>query len=221
MALFFRFVFALAALLTLVAEEWQLSQLYYVSKPLIMISLMGYYFSATKAGERSIGLMAAMIFSWAGDVSLMFEGEYYFMLGLGAFLVSHLFYIGAYRQHKTETGEGFYGVQKVRYAFPIVLAGTGLITILFPVLGGLKLPVSAYALVLVIMVLAALFRFGFTGSTSFWFVFVGAVFFLISDSSLAINKFLNPIPHSGLLVMTTYMSAQLLIVEGLLKHKAT
>jgi uncharacterized membrane protein YhhN len=217
----FRILFAIVALLTLVAGEMQLVQLNYFSKPLIMLSLLGYYFSTTKPGERSVVAIGALIFSWVGDVMLMFEGEHYFMFGLGAFLVSHLFYIGAYRQHKTETGEGFYGVQKVRYAFPIILAGTGLLTILYPALGGLKIPVAAYALVLVVMVLAALFRFGFTSSTSFWLVFIGALLFMISDSSLAINKFLNPIPHSGLLVMTTYMGAQLLIVEGLLKHKAT
>jgi hypothetical protein len=42
---------------------------------------------------------------------------------------------------------------------------------------------------------------------------------MISDSTIAINKFLQPIPQSGLLIMSTYMAAQWLIVEGLIRHQ--
>jgi uncharacterized membrane protein YhhN len=216
---FFLFLFFLVALLVLVADVARLEVLHHLTKPFIMISLLGYYFSSVPSGARSFVLILALVFSWAGDVLLMFSGELFFMLGLGGFLISHVFYVLTYRQHKAEKGEGFLGVQKIRYAFPIILAGTGLLTILYPTLGGLRVPVTAYALVLVVMVLAALFRFGFTEPKSFWLVFAGAVLFMVSDSTLAINKFLQPVPNSGLLIMSTYMTAQVLIVEGLINHK--
>jgi len=42
---------------------------------------------------------------------------------------------------------------------------------------------------------------------------------MISDSLLAINKFMQPLPLSGLAIMLTYLLAQYLIVEGVLKHE--
>ncbi len=189
------------------------------SKPLIMVSLMIYY--ALAAGQRSYVFMAAMLFCWAGDVLLMFQNTvpYCFLLGLGAFLIGHLLYIMAYLQHRSEdTGAGFLPTQKIRYAMPFLLAGTGLLTVLYPNLASLLWPVVAYAAVLVTMVIVALFRYGRTSIASFGLVFGGAVLFMISDSLLAMNKFHAPIHLGGLLIMATYCLAQGLIAEGMLKH---
>ena len=38
-----------------------------------------------------------------------------------------------------------------------------------------------------------------------------ALLFLISDASLALNRFVSPFPYSGLLIMITYYLAQFLI----------
>ncbi len=43
---------------------------------------------------------------------------------------------------------------------------------------------------------------------------VGALLFVISDSTLAINKFYKPFEMAGVLIMLTYGLAQLFIVEG-------
>jgi len=99
------------------------------------------------------------------------------------------------------------------------LAGTGLVTVLFPHLGNLQIPVMVYALVITLMSLQALFRYGYTSKPSFILVFCGAISFMISDSLLAINKFMQPLPLSGLAIMLTYLLAQYLIVEGVLKHE--
>jgi uncharacterized membrane protein YhhN len=141
------------------------------------------------------------------------------MVGLGAFLVSHIFYILTYRQHQSsDTSNELQGLQRIRYAFPIILSGTGLVVILYSRLGGMKIPVLIYAIVLTAMVLVALFRFGKTNSSSFAMVFGGAILFMISDSLIAINKFLEPLHLAGLWIMTTYIAAQYLIVTGLSKH---
>jgi uncharacterized membrane protein YhhN len=44
---------------------------------------------------------------------------------------------------------------------------------------------------------------------------------MASDSMLAINKFMQPLPFASLLIMTTYILAQYLIVEGAIKHYQT
>jgi uncharacterized membrane protein YhhN len=195
-------------------------QLHIACKPLIMATLGVYYLSS--AGEdRSLVVLLAIVFSLAGDTALMFDSinPIYFMVGLVSFLISHVFYIAAYRQHQGDVeANALQGIQKLRAAFPIVLAGTGLVVILYPTLGALKIPVMIYALVLVVMVLNGLFRLGRTNNKSFLLVFVGALFFLVSDSFLAINKFLHPFAYSGLLIMSTYITAQFLIIEGLIAH---
>jgi uncharacterized membrane protein YhhN len=37
------------------------------------------------------------------------------------------------------------------------------------------------------------------------------VLFILSDSTLALNKFRSPIPQSSVIVMSTYWAAQLLL----------
>ena len=109
-------------------------------------------------------------------------------------------------------------VQKARMAFPVILAATGLVVVLYPRLGELRLPVIVYAGVLMFMVLNALFRFQKTSASSFWMVSAGAVLFMLSDSILAINKFLQPVNHAGVWIMSTYLCGQFLIVRGLIEH---
>ncbi|MFZ1809106.1 MAG: lysoplasmalogenase, partial [Cyclobacteriaceae bacterium] len=136
-----------------------------------------------------------------------------------AFLIAHICYVMAYHQHiEKKEGAGLHGIQKFRFSLPIVLAGTGLITILYAHLGALKIPVTIYAIVIMVMTLQALFRYGYTNAVSFWFVFVGAILFMISDSMIAVNKFLSSFELAGLVIMATYILAQFLIVKGLLLH---
>jgi len=210
-------LFALVAVAELIAVTFNIPLVQTIAKPLIMITLMSYYFF--NVSERNNFFMAAMAFCWLGDVLLMFQGdEMFFIGGLVAFLTGHVLYVFSYRQMREPEGLGLLGPQKIRFSFPIILAGTGLVVVLLPHLGGLKIPVMIYALVLTVMVLQALFRFGFTSKRSFVLIFVGALFFMISDSALAINKFMHALPMASLLIMATYITAQYLIVEGAIAH---
>lgn len=219
----FPILFSIIFVLESLAVAMPLSWLAYFVKPLIMMVIGAYYITSIRNQNSTLSkpVLIAILFSLFGDVALMFDdlNELYFMLGLGSFLLAHIGYILAYDQHKSsQAGTPLMGVQKFRFAFPIILAGTGLITILYSHLGDLKIPVIIYALVLIIMVLKALFRFGYTNGRSFWLVFVGALLFMISDSLIAITKFLSGFDLAGLAIMSTYMLAQLLIIEGLLAH---
>ncbi|MFM9838900.1 MAG: lysoplasmalogenase [Cyclobacteriaceae bacterium] len=211
------YVFALGSVLEIFSSIFNRPEWHFFGKPLIMIGLIAhYYFQST---NRSSFFILALVFCWMGDVLLLFEGELFFMLGLAAFLIGHVLYILCYRQFRfADKTKGLLGPQKVRFSFPIILAGTGLVVILYPSLGDLKIPVLIYALVLTLMVLNALFRYGRTNTKSFLFVFIGAALFMVSDSLLAINKFYAPFPSAGSLIMITYCSAQFLIVEGVLFH---
>jgi uncharacterized membrane protein YhhN len=216
-------LFLLVSVTELAAHLFDWPTVRHFSKPLLMAFLGLYYYLSVEKSELSKLVVLALVFSWGGDVLLMYQPkhELYFIFGLASFLVAHLFYIFTYMQFRSEdTSNALLGVQRFRYSFPVILAGTGLITILYNHLGDLKIPVVIYALVLVLMVLNALFRFGRTSMNSFSMVFFGATLFMISDSLIAINKFLMPVANSGLWVMITYITAQYLIVEGLIRHKS-
>jgi uncharacterized membrane protein YhhN len=190
-------------------------------KPLIVPSLAAFYFQMVISKNKFFVL--ALFFCWVGDMFLLFDhvNEIYFIGGLGSFLLAHVFLIFLYGNLKLTQGSGFNGPQKARVSFPVILAGTGLIVVLYPGLGGLKIPVIIYAMVLMIMVLQSIYRYGFTSSQSFWNVLGGAVFFMLSDSILAINKFLQPIANVGVLVIATYMAALYFIVQGVIGHNRT
>ncbi len=210
------FVVCIGELLSAIIDS---RELHVVCKPLLMITLGMYYFY--NADHKSTVALLAILFSFAGDTTLMFESvnPVFFMVGLGSFLIAHFFYIVAYRQHRDQAEENtLKGIQKMRFAFPIVLWGTGLIVVLFPTLGDLKIPVVIYALVMIVMVLNAVFRYGRTKPASFWLVFGGSALFMLSDSLLAINKFFKPINAAHFWIMITYILAQFLIVEGLYVH---
>jgi hypothetical protein len=48
-------------------------------------------------------------------------------------------------------------------------------------------------------------------------VALGAGFFMLSDTLLAINRFVSPLPMSQVWVLSTYYAAQVLIVGGMLR----
>jgi uncharacterized membrane protein YhhN len=213
--------FILASIGELLAGILNSETLHFICKPLIMICLGIYYHSSVSGEDRSSAVLVAIFFSLVGDVLLMLQGSnpQFFVFGLAAFLVAHVFYIFAYRQHHLESHvDELQGVQRIRLAFPVILAGSGLIFVLYPSLSALRIPVILYAIVIVIMVLTALFRYGRTNAKSYWMVFIGAVLFMISDSTIAINKFLSPVRGAEFIVMSTYIAAQVLIVDGLIRH---
>jgi len=212
--------FFIVSLLNILAIFFSINHLFVLTKPLIVLMLIAHY--VTHAQTRSKTFLVALIFCLMGDVMLMFtdKNELFFMGGLMAFLVGHILYIITYRQHQQAgMGEELLSTQKIRFALPVVLAGTGLITVLYSSLGDLQIPVLIYAVVLMVMVITALNRYGKTTVVSYWQVLLGAILFMISDSLLAINKFLHPFYAASLAVMITYMTAQYFIVKGILSHQ--
>lgn len=219
----FLYAYVLAGACYLAAAVFHLEWLEWISKPLIMLALGLYYLKSQKelAQRGSRPLLGAIVFSLAGDVLLLGQrqGEVFFLAGLVSFLLAHGCYFFALRQHRGALQEGFYGTQKFRFAFPIVLAGTGLYTILYPHLGSLKGAVLCYTVVIMAMAIQALFRFGHTHAKSFWMVLAGACLFMASDGILAVNKFMAPLAYGDVLVMASYLGAQYLLVEGLMQHQ--
>jgi uncharacterized membrane protein YhhN len=81
------------------------------------------------------------------------------------------------------------------------------------------IPVLIYMLVILTMAITAFWRNASVGKWSYVLVFFGALFFMMSDSLLAINKFHTALPLANVSIMLTYALAQFLIVFGILKAR--
>jgi len=163
-------------------------------------------------------LAAALVGSLAGDVFLMVPG--YFIPGLVSFLVAHLFYVALFKQdqrwfpHRGALASTL-GIGMAMYAF---LWAGGLPP-------ALRAPVGVYVLVIALMAAQAIGRAHVLRDAPSLLVAMGAGFFMLSDSLLATNRFVSPLPWSQVWVLATYYAAQALIVAGWLQgqkaHRTT
>jgi len=189
-----------------------------VTKTLLMPVLVLYVFSQTKSAHSNLKawVLIALLFSWLGDILLMFEGKnpIFFLLGLSAFFVTQVFYIIFF--HNIRMREYIRG-NALLLLLAIVYYSV-LMSLLTPFLGNLKLPVRIYGVVLSFMLMLAMHTmFSKNKKAGVWMV-VGAILFVISDSLLALNKFYGAINYGGIIIMLTYGLAQLLIVYGAVKY---
>jgi len=196
-----------------------LTQVHQVFKPLTLLMLM--YFVAVDArapgDSRQLKalLLAALLASLAGDVLLMLPGNY-FIAGLASFLVAHLFYI-VLLQRSAQPEQWF--PSRIALAATLIY-GVGMYVVLWPGLRGPVLAgaVAAYVVVIALMAAQALGRAVVLPSRSATLVAVGACFFMLSDTLLALNRFVQPLPMVGLWVLGTYYVAQIMIARNVLNR---
>lgn len=196
-------------------------RLEYPVKPLIMIWMATYFLIFKKKTSYTVPVLLAFFFSWVGDNFLMFsdKGEIFFFAGVGGFFLAQLTYIYIFSRFCEEKRQGFLR-KKPLFIIPFLLYVGVIYYILLPGLEGMMKPVIlVYALSLMGMSMMALNRRGRVNPSSFRYVFFGSLLFLLSDSMIAINKFTIEFSHAGFWIMITYISAQYLIMRGLIMEK--
>ncbi len=205
-----------ASIINVSARIFELGTVAMYSKVVLMPLLIAYVYEAAKKNVTLLVLLlcAALIFSWGGDVALMYEGDSYFLLGMGSFLIAQLIYAYLFRK----------SIQlkihwKWWYIVPVLLMTIGFLSQVLPKAGALQIPIGVYALAISVMAIMAIARHGKVADKSFKLVLLGAITFVVSDSLIAWNKFVMPFAPGDALVMLTYTSAQLLIVRGVLIQK--
>jgi uncharacterized membrane protein YhhN len=156
-------------------------------------------------------VLVALLLSLCGDVFLMLPASVIglgFELGLASFLIAHLFFLRAFTRDAPLFG----------WRLPLVLlllVGVGNLLVLWSSIGkALQLPVVAYMLCLVCMSAQAVSRAISLGTPGARLAAFGGIAFLVSDTTLAYNKFHVPIPASALLVLGTYYAALFLIARS-------
>jgi len=214
-AFIFAILYAIAAIADLYFVYNQQESFRFFSKPLLLPLLMTYYLSSVGMGSKFAKLMAAaLLFSWLGDVLLLWDSL--FIPGLLAFLIAHIFYI-IYFVKIEPSKKGLIRSQPL-FGTPVLVFWGLFLAFLFPYLEKLRIPVFVYATVICTMLLCSINLSGKLKRPVFLLFLNGALQFVLSDSLLAINKFVFPFWFLPLCVMLAYCSAQYLLVRGSIRQ---
>jgi uncharacterized membrane protein YhhN len=191
-------------------------------KPFLMLLLSVLFFQQVKSNYVLFAklIQAALFFSWAGDVVLLFTGksEKFFIGGLIFFLVAHIFYIMAFYKVYSDKKVTMSVIKKIVICACFVLYMLYIFNILIASLGSMLIPVLIYTMVITVMGIFAGLNAANYKSGMFATIFAGAVLFIVSDTELAFEKFVQPISHKGFTIMVTYIFAQYLIVFGSINY---
>ena len=183
--------------------------------PLLCLATMSFLAEKTGLKSREAKLLAcAQLFGFGGDTALIgSEAFAFFALGIGLFLIGHLFYITLFG------GKSWKGLKLWHWIVAIIVAlggVAGLVTAI-GIKGALMAPMAVYGMTLMMLIfstLAGAIRFG----GKWWILLCGAVLFTFSDSLIAIHTFADPNVCMGRFgVMSTYLIAQTLLAIGSIK----
>ncbi|QTH64521.1 lysoplasmalogenase [Psychrosphaera ytuae] len=220
--------------------------LHYVHKALPIITLLAWAWCSLSSSPSSRQLrnivIGALFFSALGDVFLALSIEHSFVLGLSAFLTAHVFYIVGFwhlrkaslttqgpelqpREHEANLKGSRLDSRKL-LIYATLIYFIGMLLVVLPKTGDLMIPVVVYMAVILAMAIMAMYVSQPQLSSSLKLqspqlnlgLVAGALVFVFSDSVIAINKFVTPVPFEGLVIMVSYYLAQWLLVTSILRH---
>lgn len=208
-----------SAILNWAAIEQHWKKIEYVAKPATMVIVIIWLVLNGGLSSGIIWFTLGAVFSLAGDVFLMMP-QNLFIFGLVSFLIGHIFYIVGFNVFSAD----FDGGGTAYLLAIVIILGYVIFRIYNRLASGLtakqltklKIPVLVYSLVITLMVISALscfFRPGWELTHTLWAI-AGALLFYISDTILALDRFVSPISHARLLTMITYHLGQLGILIG-------
>ncbi|MFB8041998.1 lysoplasmalogenase [Streptomyces hydrogenans] len=170
-----------------------------VAKPLLMPLLAAY--AATRGAPRL--LIAALLFGWGGDVFLLFDADWAFLVGMGSFALGHVCYLTLFGRRRTSPALGA--------LYAVALVGT-VVALWSGLPADLRIPVAGYSLLLTAMAYRAS-ALGVLAGT-------GGALFLLSDTLIATGIADWPqLPAPDFWVMLTYIAAQYLLTAGALQAR--
>lgn len=188
----------------------------------MLLALIAWFWQVGQGSGVLLWFGLALFFSLLGDLALLFSKRF-FMAGLGAFLLAHLFYIIGFNQSPPPWQAG---------SLLLLLVVGGLFYLIRRRVVGslqrrssptlLKTAVSIYSVVLSLMLLSALLtllRPDWPPAAAGLAALGGGLFFC-SDSLLALDRFDHALPNGQLLVHITYHLGQIALIGGALLRYA-
>ncbi len=214
------FVFAVLEGLAL-QKNW--SRLEWLAKPAVMLCLFVWLFTSVGLSGATLWFGLGILLSLLGDVLLMISLDRFFLNGLVAFLLAHVFYI-----------IGLNIPIPAISAWSVILAiliGWGGARVILRILTSvaasgnvrMRLPIIVYSVVISVMLLSAMIKLNdlsWNAGASL-LVALGAFLFYISDVILAWNKFVAPIQHGRMYNIAAYHLGQIGLIAGVIVQYST
>lgn len=210
--------FGLYSIFDLIAVFFDFVILEQITKPFIILSLLAFFLSVAQGMKSSLKtyIILALIFSFFGDSLLLLNdfGSAFFLLGLSAFLIAHIFYIVSFNEIRNRNQEKFRPIG-ISIAFVILYLSIFFYILLPKVDNALLVPIILYGTTIGLMFISASTLSKTFRSSNFRMLMLGAGLFILSDSLIALNKFVVSFDLAHPLIMLTYILAQWLIVRSL------
>ena len=176
--------------------------------PVLAMALMVFFYRQDTIGRV---VCAALISSAIGDIFLELSFPGSFVMGMVAFLIGHLLYAFSFVKQAPAPA--------VSYFLPYLAWGGCIGWLVWGGLGPLKIPVLVYMSVIVVMMWRATVLVmqrrsaRALASTSLWLwaILAGALFYGLSDSLIALNKFHHKMENVRPAISLTYWLGQALI----------
>lgn len=147
-------------------------------------------------------ILAGLALSAVGDVLLLSNRRPPFLAGIGAFLLAHVAYSGAFLQHEIDL------MTLAATSIALVIVGALVLRWLWRhVPAGMGVPVVAYVLTIGAMVVLAA---GATAAGLKPMLLAGAVLFFLSDLAVARDRFVRSALVNRMWGLPTYYLAQIL-----------
>lgn len=168
--------------------------------PVLLLALLAQ--SLLQGRERWLYTLA-MVSSAAGDIFLDLDRTVFLKQALLSFLITQLAYIALFwPRRQAVTG------RLLRIVLPVVFAAL-LLWQFYPNTGALWWPVVIYVICLCGMAVLALL------SGNHW-IAIGGLLFMLADSLIGVNRFWLPFEHSTPIIVSIYLTGQLLLGYGVL-----
>ena len=202
-------IYFVVTALDLIGVGLKLDWLVLICKPLMMTSLMAFYWAVSPRRRKLY--LGALFFSLLGDIFLL-DKEGLFLLGIGAFLITQVLFIVLVLRRSSRTSKS----NLIWSAIPFMIYLVLLMRTLAPELDDLFYPVLIYGSVISVFGITALnYHLNQRNSESL-ILLSGALLFIASDSMIALNKFYSPHMIYPVAIMLTYALAQYLICHSML-----
>ncbi len=205
-------LFLLISIAMLFALTINHQELIRLTQPTLMPLLLYFIYKSSK-GKVSLPILLlslGVLLSWGRDVTLLYQGKVYFLIGISFLLLAQAVYsIALFRSTYQTPGLDFKKVSPFIIYFLLVVIFTFyaksfyLLIILQGVVGAVLTGV-------------AMLREGNISQKSYLFGLFGSLSFLLSGSILIIDLAYHDIPFSELWILGAYLAGQLLMALAIL-----
>lgn len=207
-------IYFVVTALDLIGVGLDIDWLVLICKPLMMTSLMGFYWVVSPRRRKLY--LGALFFSLLGDIFLL-DKEGLFLFGIGAFLITQILFIVLVLKRSITFSKS----KLIFSAIPFLIYLVVLMQTLAPKLDDLYYPVLIYGSVISVFGITALNYHLHQKNAESRILLTGALLFIGSDSMIALNKFYSPHMIYPVAIMLTYALAQYLICHSMLSEESS